>query len=212
NQEILERHGSGYIGRHGQDLFVSPDPWFRGMEVASGPDGAVFVLDWSDTGECHESTGVHRTSGRIYKIAYGEPKRSGIDDVARLHTTELVQLHTHASEWFSRQARLELATRGEADRDSDVARQQLRSLFERHDALVVKLRALWTLHLIGGTDDGFLRAQLRHPNEHVRTWAVRLLTDTWPLDTTLSRRPAQPTQSESHKALVNSAASAATLQ
>ncbi|HXJ76225.1 MAG TPA: c-type cytochrome, partial [Candidatus Dormibacteraeota bacterium] len=100
----------------------------------------------------------------------------------------------------------------EAGRDSDAARQQLRSLFDRHDDIVVKLRALWTLSLIGGTDDGFLRAQLRHPNEHVRTWAVRLLTDSWPLDTTLSGRPAQPTQSESHEALVNSAASAATLK
>ena len=46
------------------------DTWFRGMELSSGPDGGVFVLDWSDAGECHEHTGVHRTSGRIYKIMY----------------------------------------------------------------------------------------------------------------------------------------------
>jgi len=38
------------------------------MELSYGPDGGVFVLDWSDTGECHEYSGVHRTSGRIYKI------------------------------------------------------------------------------------------------------------------------------------------------
>src|SRR5207245_2372909 len=70
NQEILERHGSGYVGHHGQDFLVAADPWFRGMELSYGPDGGVFLLDWSDTGECHESTGVHRTSGRIYKITY----------------------------------------------------------------------------------------------------------------------------------------------
>ena len=33
-----------------------------------GPDGAIYGLDWSDTGECHDHTGVHRTSGRIYKF------------------------------------------------------------------------------------------------------------------------------------------------
>ena len=27
-----------------------------------------YGLDWSDTGECHDHTGVHRTSGRIYKF------------------------------------------------------------------------------------------------------------------------------------------------
>jgi len=42
------------------------------------------VLDWSDTGECHDYTGVHRTSGRVYKIAYGEPKPSGVGDLAKL--------------------------------------------------------------------------------------------------------------------------------
>jgi putative membrane-bound dehydrogenase-like protein len=70
NVERLERAGSGYVGRHEGDAFFAADPWFRGLDLTYGPDGGVFVLDWSDTGECHESTGVHRTSGRIYKITY----------------------------------------------------------------------------------------------------------------------------------------------
>ncbi len=53
----------------------------------------------------------------------------------------------------------------------------------------MKLRALWTLSAISATNDAFLRAQLRHPDEHVRTWAVRLLSDAWPLDTLMSVRP-----------------------
>jgi len=59
-------------------------------------------------GECHEYSGVHRTSGRIYKISYGQPKRNEIGDVSKLSASELVKLHTHANEWFSRKARLEL--------------------------------------------------------------------------------------------------------
>jgi putative heme-binding domain-containing protein len=189
NQEILERSGSGYVGRHGPDFFFCGDPWFRGMELSYGPDGGVFVLDWSDTGECHESTGVHRTSGRVYKITYGEPKRSEVGDLAKLSASELVKLHTHANEWFSRQARLELAARAETSREINTATEQLRELFEQQSEIVVKLRALWSLYTIGAADKAFLRAQLRHPNEHVRAWAIRFLTDNWPLDTVMSQRP-----------------------
>ncbi|HRH97591.1 MAG TPA: c-type cytochrome, partial [Prosthecobacter sp.] len=75
NVERLERNGSGYVGKHEPDVFLSDDPWFRGIEISTGPDGSGFILDWSDTGECHESTGVHRTSGRIFRVSYGEPKK-----------------------------------------------------------------------------------------------------------------------------------------
>ena len=70
NQETIEPQGAGYVGHHDADFLVSQDPFFRGMEISVGPDRNLFVADWSDTGECHEATGVHRTSGRIYKVAY----------------------------------------------------------------------------------------------------------------------------------------------
>ena len=194
NQEILERSGSGYVAKQAPDFFVASDPWFRGMELSYGPDGGVVVLDWSDTGECHEYSGVHRTSGRIYKITYGEPKRSDVTDVVKLSENELVKLHTHSNEWWVRQARLELTARAETGRDLGASRAQLRELFEKQDDIVVKLRALWSLYTIGAADEAFLRTQLRHPNEHVRTWAIRLLTDTWPLDTVMSQRPGVKTE------------------
>ncbi len=75
NVERLERTGSGYTGKHEPDVFLSDDLWFRGIEISTGPDGSGFILDWSDTGECHESTGVHRTSGRIFRISYGDAKK-----------------------------------------------------------------------------------------------------------------------------------------
>lgn len=71
NVERLERMGAGYVGKHEPDVFLSQDPFFRGIEISQGPDGNAYVLDWSDTGECHEHTGVHRHSGRIYKLSYG---------------------------------------------------------------------------------------------------------------------------------------------
>jgi len=62
NNELVERSGSGYTARHGEDIFKTEDIWFRGLDLIAGPDGGVFVSDWSDVGECHNADGVHRTS------------------------------------------------------------------------------------------------------------------------------------------------------
>lgn len=73
NVDKLERQGCGYTGKHAPDFMLAKDPWFRGIDLLAGPDGNIFVADWSDSGECHDSDGIHRTSGRIYKIVYEGP-------------------------------------------------------------------------------------------------------------------------------------------
>jgi len=114
NCERLERQGSGYVGKHEPDLIKFGDPWFRGVELTCGPDGGVYVLDWSDDGECHESDGVHRESGRIYKITYGTPKKADLGpegDLAKLNLTELGVRIWIGDEWSRRQAATILADR-----------------------------------------------------------------------------------------------------
>lgn len=76
NVDKLERQGCGYVGKHAPDFMKAKDKWFRGIDLLTCPDGNVIVSDWSDGGECHDNDGVHRTSGRIYKIVYGEPKKA----------------------------------------------------------------------------------------------------------------------------------------
>ena len=208
NQEILQRKGSGYVGKHGPDFLIATDKWFRGMELTYGPDGGVYVADWSDTGECHDSTGVHRTSGRIYKITYGEPKRPAVSDLTKLSILELVRLHTHANEWFVRQARLQLLDRAAKPAELGVDTKELRSLYDTEKIVVHQLRALWSLYVLGATDEAFLLAQTRHANEHIRTWAVRLLTDAWPLDTVMSQRPSSPVGADVRRLTSNSDANA----
>ncbi|HYV34086.1 MAG TPA: PVC-type heme-binding CxxCH protein, partial [Gemmataceae bacterium] len=193
NQEILERQGSGYVGKKGEDIIFVPDTWFRGMELSYGPDGGVFMLDWSDTGDYHDYTGVHRQSGRIYKITYGDAKPNDIGDVGKLSVDQLVQLHSHLNEWFSRKARLELTLRNKDGRGIGNAVKQLQDMYGKayQTDVVLKLRALWTLYCLGAVDEPFLRAQLHHPDEHIRAWAVRLLVNDWPIDNVMSKRPAK---------------------
>jgi len=188
NVERLERAGSGYVGRHEPDIFFAADPWFRGIDLSYGPDGSVFVLDWSDTGECHDHDGVHRSSGRIYRITYGEPARVDVGDVSKLSERDLVALHRHANEWFVRKSRRVLAERSTRGEPLAEAKTALRALFEQDPDPSRKIRALCSLYVTGGADACFLSGLLRHEHESVRAWAIRFLTDTLPIDTIYSRR------------------------
>ena len=49
----------------------------------------------------------------------------------------------------------------------------------------LRLRALWSLHALGGADRGTLVFLLKDPDENLRVHAIRLLTDFWPIDTVL---------------------------
>ena len=91
NTDILQREGNGFVAKHGADFMKSKDKWFRGIELSTGPDGSVFVIDWSDAGECHDSDGVHRTSGRIYKIVYGKDEPARTFDLSKMDDTALAK-------------------------------------------------------------------------------------------------------------------------
>ena len=193
NTERLERHGSGYVGKHEPDFMTAADPWFRGIDLSTGPDGGFYLIDWSDTGECHEYTGVHRESGRIYKITHRDGKNFGTAaaDLSGLDANALAGLHRHANEWQVRESRRLLHEKALAGADLAGATALLREQMNEDDT-PQRLRALWTLNLIGACDEATLISLLRDDNEHVRTWAVRLLTDTWPLDQRDGTRPARP--------------------
>ncbi|MDB6117228.1 MAG: Cytochrome c [Verrucomicrobiaceae bacterium] len=187
NQEILEPTGSGYMAKHGEDFMVAKDEWFRGIDLSYGPDGGVFVIDWCDAGECHERNGVHRTSGRIFKITYGDPKPWTLGDLHTLDNAALVKLHTHPNEWFSRMARKELGDRAVEGKDLGDAKKELQALYDSQKDTTIKLRVLWSLYVIGGTDETFLKSQLQANDAHVRAWAIRLIADQWPADTLMSK-------------------------
>ncbi|MES2789578.1 MAG: PVC-type heme-binding CxxCH protein [Planctomycetota bacterium] len=202
NSDILVREGAGYKATHGPDMCFIADPFFRGMDLITGADGGVFIADWSDTGECHDHDGVHRTSGRIYKLTYGQPKPVAPFDLSQVDDAELVRLQSASNDWYVRQSRRLLQERsvaknaalGEAALKADAevqnagwkARAELLQQFNQPAAkdeagqsavALSKLRALWALNAAGGLETDWLVKQLQHADEHVRVWAVRLLAD-----------------------------------
>lgn len=188
NVERLDPEGSGYVGRHEPDVFLTSDRWFRGIDIRQGPDDSVFVLDWSDTGECHDHTGVHRTSGRIYRISHGRPEAPALellancfDDDAEKVEAALRALLSHPNPFYERQFRSILRGRqSEPSHVIGIARQWLQQ--ETEDP-VLRLRALWLVHQFGELERGLARLLLDDANPHLRSWGIRLLTDFQPIDT-----------------------------
>ena len=103
NVDRLERRGSSWAGRHEDNFLRVRSPWFRGVELRTGPLGSVYLSDWSDNGECHDRDGVHRASGRIYRISWGNPQGRTIPPPADLNDRDLVtNLVGTNSEWHRR--------------------------------------------------------------------------------------------------------------
>lgn len=177
NREFLEPTGSGYTGRHRPDMAFSEDPWFRGIDLLYGPDGGVFISDWSDTGECHDDDGIHRQSGRIYKLTYGTPSSPSVPDVTVLSHEALVSLLGHKNEWYARQAGLALRHRKLEGENLDALVPLLKRQLGEGATIPLKLRALWGLHAIGKADKPLLLSTLSAPEPALRVWAIRLLLD-----------------------------------
>jgi len=176
NNDILRRKGSGYIASHGPDFMISRDPWFMGVTLCCGPDGAVYVSDWSDTGECHSYKNTRRGTGRIFKISYGQVEAPRVD-VAKMDHRELVELQLHENDWHVRHARRVLQERHTAGEPMSQVHQQLLAIFDENPDATRKLRAMWALHVTGGAPGPWLHERLMHESEHVRGWAVRLLCE-----------------------------------
>jgi putative membrane-bound dehydrogenase-like protein len=173
NHDLLERHGSGYVAHHGKDFLLANDPWFRGLALQYGPDGGVFVSDWTDTGECHNYQVAHKTSGRIYKITYGNPTPVK-EDLAKLSDAELVQRQLNKNDWHVRHARRILQERAAAGRLEAGTREALYKILHDHADVTRRLRALWALHVTGVPVERLIAETFDSPHEYLRGWAVQL--------------------------------------
>jgi putative membrane-bound dehydrogenase-like protein len=172
NHDILERNGSTYVARHAKDFMHANDPWFRGLALHHGPDGGVYVADWTDTGECHNYQVADKTNGRIFKITYGDVK-PWKGDLAKLSDLELVKLQFSKNEWMVRHARRILQERAEERKISSEAIQFLERSFDDIEDTPLRLPALWGLKAAQQIDQARLLKLFGDRYAHIRAWSLR---------------------------------------
>ena len=181
--DYMEPNGSTYIGRHGSDFMPTNDLAWVGFSMEIGPDGGIYVLDWHDTDICGNAINFPR-SGRIYRIMPKDAKRIARPNIPSLTDLELCQLQNHPNDWFVRQARTELHHRtisGKLDRKA--VHKALDEFFVSSNTSPKRLRALWAQHVTKRFSKGAkgdvkkLIQLLAHSDEHVRAWAIQLLSE-----------------------------------
>lgn len=178
--DYMDPNGSSYIGRHGSDFMPTNDLAWVGFSMEIGPDGGVYILDWHDTDICGNDINFPDT-GRIYRIMPKGAKRIARPNIPALSDLELCGLQNHPNDWFVRQARTELHHRTVTGKlDKKTVHQALDDFFAKSTSSPKRLRALWAQHVtkrFADDDEQKLIKLLSHSDEHVRAWAIQLLSE-----------------------------------
>jgi putative membrane-bound dehydrogenase-like protein len=174
NIDKFTRDGSGYVASHQTDFMAMNDSWSQWLNFKYDASGSVWAIDWYDQNQCHSpNPDVHDKSlGRIFKITHENDKWVQVD-LNKATDLELVNYQLHANEYYVRQARTLLQERG----GNPELHNALKVIMAKNPDVTRKLRALWTLHVTDGLSENELIKLLDHESEHIRAWAIQLLTE-----------------------------------
>jgi len=166
----------------GGNFLISKDPWFRPVSTQTGPDGALWVMDWYDKYPCYQNAnadpdGVDREHGRIWRIVWvgDRPGRKVATrpsrgmDLAKLSSSQLVRQLAHPNSWQRRTAQRLLSERRDPKSQAPLA-----TLAKSGKTLDCRLAALWSLHGAGLLNETVLDVAAGDSEFPLRTWAARL--------------------------------------
>ena len=190
HRRVLKPSGASFValrgaGEEDREFLAGSDPWFRPVNLTTGPDGALYVVDfyrkWVEHPQFVPSDQRDAVNwragddrGRIWRIrrrdavSASTPPQKWPTDCS---TAELVALLDHPNGWWRDTAQRLLVER----RDPPTA-ERLRDFIAREPSPRGWLHALWTWELTSGADERVLRQALSHDNAHVRAQGLKLAT------------------------------------
>ncbi|MCL4205064.1 MAG: c-type cytochrome [Pirellulaceae bacterium] len=183
----LVRDGAGYRAVRPDEteqveFLTSSEQWFRPVNLAVGPDGALYIVDMYRSiiedysaiprylqQQYIESLIAGGEKGRIWRVVYGEvpPQRPVFPHGADAAT--LVQTLDHSNAWWRETAQRLLVERG----DRSVS-EALATLARRGSTPQARLHAVYTLDGLGQLSAAVVEAALGDPHFAVRTHALQL--------------------------------------
>jgi putative membrane-bound dehydrogenase-like protein len=196
HRRALSGEGASFVSRrgdHGREFLSSSDPWFHPVYMTTGPDGALYIVDfyrrWVEHPQfvaesLRKSVDWRQGAGhgRIWKVSRRDltwPPRPA----PRMSRESAGQLAKHLESpngWWR-----DTAQRLLVERNDPQAVPLLRTLAGNARSPQAKAHAISTLETLGHLDDGSLAHAMDDGDAHVRQIAMRLAAPRLPTSAVL---------------------------
>jgi glucose/arabinose dehydrogenase len=172
----LTETGSTWQTKEQPDLLRSTNVTFRPIDVRFGPDGALYVADWSNPIIQHGEVDFRdprrdKEHGRVWRVTAKGAARGKPADLTKLSTADLLDRTLSANGWEQEQARVVLRQR--PMRDVITA---MRPWLKRQTDPRAKLEAVWLHEAFEQRADDMVNQLATSNDERLRTAAARELS------------------------------------
>lgn len=173
-QFSLDELGAGYAAQEQPELVRGLSNTFRPIDVKVGPDGALYVADWSNPIIQHGEVDFRdprrdKVHGRIWRITYKDRPLVSTPKLVDASDKALLNSLLSKNGFERQQARRVLTERGQS------IRKALRLWIEESDDQNRHLQALWLYQSLDDVRPNLLRTLLEAEDGRIRAAAVRVL-------------------------------------
>lgn len=180
NTFFVSPENSGYHSRQGANLISTSHRAFRPIDVAMGPDGAIYIADWYNPIIQHGEVDFRdprrdHIHGRIWRITAKGRKTLPYPKIAGASIPDLLNMLKLPEDWTRHFAKRELRDRDAAEVRKEVDKWV--SKLDKSDAHHEhhKLEALWVMHSLNKLHYPLFQQLLKSPEPRARAAAVRMI-------------------------------------
>ncbi|MBT4887330.1 MAG: c-type cytochrome [Planctomycetaceae bacterium] len=172
----LKEQGAGFVTTQEDDLLRTASSTFRPIDVKQGPDGALYIADWSNPIINHGEVDFRderrdRWHGRIWRVAWkgGVPKEK--EDLTKVASKALLDRLISNDRYTRDQARRVLLER------DDLSEKQVHEWTKASSDEYQKLQGVWLQQGLDIIDFQDVRALVSADDPKVRSAAMRIVSD-----------------------------------
>lgn len=195
----LSENGAGYSSQQQADVIRSNHVAFRPIDIAMGPDGAIYIADWYNPIIQHGEVDFRddrrdHTHGRIWRVIRKDASSTKVPDFANMKPDELLdQLLNNNQKTRDLARRVIKNQQAEALRDGQYEEfnkylkqhldNWLSNLESKHATKTIndydqlRLEALWTYQAIRNPENSLLISLLKSDDGRIRAAAIRVAID-----------------------------------